>query len=37
LNNQAVVIGMIGVGALGYASSALVAALGRWLTPWSET
>jgi NitT/TauT family transport system permease protein len=37
LNNQAVVIGMIGVGALGYGSSALVEAIGRRLTPWSDT
>jgi NitT/TauT family transport system permease protein len=35
LQNQVVVIGMLSVGALGYASSALVEALGRWLTPWS--
>jgi NitT/TauT family transport system permease protein len=37
LNNQAVVIGMLAIGALGYASSALVQALGRWLTPWSAS
>jgi NitT/TauT family transport system permease protein len=36
LQNQVVVIGMLAVGALGYASSALVEALGRWLTPWSR-
>jgi NitT/TauT family transport system permease protein len=36
LQNQVVVIGMLSVGALGYASSALVEALGRWLTPWSR-
>jgi NitT/TauT family transport system permease protein len=35
LQNQVVVIGMLAVGALGYASSALVEALGNWLTPWS--
>ena len=35
LQNQIVVIGMLAVGALGYASSAFVEALGRWLTPWS--
>ncbi|MFC6723895.1 ABC transporter permease, partial [Halobium palmae] len=37
LQNQLVVIGMLAVGALGYASSALVEALGDWLMPWSET
>jgi NitT/TauT family transport system permease protein len=37
LNNQAVVIGMLAIGALGYASSALVQVLGRWLTPWSAS
>ena len=35
LQNQVVVIGMLGVGALGYASSAFVEALGGWLMPWS--
>ncbi|WP_049902382.1 ABC transporter permease [Halococcus agarilyticus] len=36
-NKQTIVIGMLAVGALGYASSALVAALGRRLTPWSDS
>lgn len=36
LNNESVVIGMIAIGVLGYASSAFVQVLGRWLTPWSE-
>ncbi|GAA0452983.1 ABC transporter permease [Halococcus dombrowskii] len=35
LQNQVVVIGMLAVGALGYATSALVEALGNWLMPWS--
>ncbi|WP_425499633.1 ABC transporter permease [Halogeometricum luteum] len=35
-NKQTIVIGMLAVGALGYASSALVARLGRWLTPWTD-
>lgn len=36
-NKQTIVIGMIAVGALGYASSAVVARFGQRLTPWSET
>lgn len=37
LNNEAVVIGMIAIGGLGYASSALVQFAGRRLTPWSDS
>ena len=37
LQNQIVVIGMLAVGALGYASSLLVERLGHWLMPWSTT
>lgn len=36
-NKHTIVIGMLAVGALGYASSALVGRLGRCLTPWSDT
>lgn len=37
LNNRAVVVGMLAIGGLGYASSTLVEALGRRLTPWTDT
>ncbi|WP_160133509.1 ABC transporter permease [Halococcus salsus] len=37
LQNQIVVIGMLSVGALGYASSALVEALGNAVMPWAAT
>lgn len=37
LNNEAVVVGMLAIGGLGYASSALVQLAGRRLTPWSDS
>ena len=37
LQNQIVVIGMVSVGALGYASATLVEALGNAVMPWAKT